>query len=324
MIPEILILALVLIAGFVLLLLKKRYRGLGLGFAMCCATVTIGLWAIFQSRSSTAAIGILFLPFYALFSALMAWGFANLRAQTSRAMRLLGGLCLCLSLGVPVFLAYGGFQSIALNRAHDAKHAADTAEIERNRQEINEALARTPGHEAETIAALINEHASNRNFLLPALDNRFVTAEILDRFAQSDDFGITLTALRNRNCRPETLVRIYRTHTYPDYFFQTLAAHENTPPEILTDLSHRPATIMGLDRSFARNPATPGAILADIAGKTKENFVVQQLLQNPKLDCALLGAVEAALKRSERPDDGFSTGRLQEIRAGICAPRANR
>ena len=224
---------------------------------------------------------------------------------------------------MPIFLAYGGFQSIALNQARDAKHAADTAEIERNRRQINEALARTPGHEADTITALINEHASDRNFLLHALDNRFVTAETLDRFARSDDFGITLTALRNRNCPPETLVRIYRTHTYPDYFFQTLAAHENTPPEILTDLYHRPATIMGLDRSLARNPATPKAILADIAGKTNENFVVQQLLQNPKLDCTLVGAVEAALRRSERPEDSFSIGRLQEIRAGICASSAS-
>jgi hypothetical protein len=286
--------------------------------------VFVGLWAIFQSRSSTAAIGILFLPFYALLSGLVAWGFANLRMQASRAMRLLGGLCLCLSLGVPAFLAYGGFQSIALNQARDAKHAANTAEIERNRKEINETLASTPGQEAETIDALINEHANDRNFLLPALENRFVTAATLDRFARSDDFGITLTALRNRNCPPETLVRIYRTHTYPDYFFQTLAAHENTPPEILTDLYQRPATIMGLDRSFARNPATPRAILADIAGKTNENFVVQQLLQNPKLDCALLGAIEAALKRSERPDDSFSIGRLQEIKARICAPPASR
>lgn len=325
MLPEILAIALALIAGFVFLLLKKRYRGLGLGFAMCCVAVLVGLWAIVQSRSSTAAaIGILFLPFYGLLSGLMAWGFANLRAQANRALRVLGWLCLCISLGAPIFLAYGGFHSIALNQARDAKHAADTAEIERHRRHINEALAHTPGYEAETIATLINEHASDRNFLLPALDNRFVTPETLDRFARSDDFGIALTAVRNRNCPPQTLVRIYRTHAYPDYFFQTLAAHENTPPETLTDLYRRPATIQGLDRSFARNPATPKAILADIAGKTHETFVVQQLLQNPKLDCTLIGAAEAALKRSERPDDRFSIGRLQEIKAGICASATDR
>lgn len=324
MLPEILAIALALIAGLVFLLLKKRYRGLGLGFAMCSVAVLVGLWAIFQSRSSTAAIGILFLPCYGLLSGLMAWSFANLRVQASRAVRVLGWLCLCISLGAPIFLAYGGFHSIALNQARDARHAADTAEIERNRRHINEALVRTPGHEAETIATLINEHASDRNFLLPALDNRFVTAETLDRFARSDDFGITLTAARNRNCPPEALAHIYRTHAYPDYLFQTLAAHENTPAEILTDLYHRPATILGLDRSFARNPTTPKAILADIAGKTNETFVVQQLLQNPKLDCTLIGPIEAALKRSERPADSFSIGRLQEIKAGICASARDR
>lgn len=70
--PEILAIALALIAGLVFLLLKKRYRGLGLGFAMCSVVVLVGLWAIFQSRYSTAAIGILFLPFYGRLSGLMA------------------------------------------------------------------------------------------------------------------------------------------------------------------------------------------------------------------------------------------------------------
>jgi hypothetical protein len=129
--------------------------------------------------------------------------------------------------------------------------------------------------------------------------------------------------LRNPACPPATLARIYRTHTYPDYFFQALASHPNTPPDILVDLYRRPVTIMGLDRSFARNPATPRDILLEIATTTKESFVVQQLLQNPKFDCTLLAPIEAALTRTERPTDSYSLSRLAELRDGPCGIRTH-
>ncbi len=129
--------------------------------------------------------------------------------------------------------------------------------------------------------------------------------------------------MRHPACPPATLVRIYRTHSYPDYFFQAIASHHNTPPDILVDLYRRPATIMGLDRSFASNPATPRDILLEIATTTKENFVVQQLLQNPKFDCTLLGPIDAALNRSERPTDSYSRARLAELQSGLCGQRTH-
>ena len=145
-----------------------------------------------------------------------------------------------------------------------------------------------------------------------------MSAETLDRLARSDDFGIALSTVRNPNCRADTLARIYRTHTYPDYFFQALAAHPNTPPDVLTELYRRPVTINGLDRSFASNPATPITVIREIVATTKESFVVQRLLENPVLDCSWLQPIDDALKRSERPEDSFSVNRLQELRSTKC------
>jgi hypothetical protein len=314
-------LLLFILGGGVFLVLKKRWRGLGLATGMFLSVIGIGLWAIFQSRSSTAAIGILFLPFYALFAAVMAWLFGNLRGAARPLLRLLGWICLLLSLATPAWLVTQGFQSIALNASRDEQHRAAVAAIDRNRLAIRAALGQAPGHEAEILAGLIREHADDRTYLLPILESTFVSADALDHFAAHDDLGIALSAVRNPNCRATTLARIYRTHSYPDYFFQALASHPNTPPDILSELFRRPPTIMGLDRSFAANPATPHEIIQEIIATTKESFVVQRLLHNPTLDCAQLRDIETALKRTERPEDSFSIRRITELHAEKCAAK---
>lgn len=313
-----LILLLLFISGVLYLLLKKRWRGFGWALGVLLLVVLVGIWAIFQSRSSTAAIGILFLPFYGLFAAVMAWLFANLRVAERWGWRAVGWFCLAVSLAVPVVLAYQGFSSIALNESRGAKYQASLLEIAKNKASLVEVLASNPGRESEIIDALIDKHADDRNHLLPILENRFVSAEALDRLARSEDLGVALSAVRNPNCRAETLVHIYRTHTYPDYFFQALAANANTPPEILKELYRKP-TINGLDRSLASNPATPTEVIREIMAKTKESFVVQRLLENPVLDCNWLLPIEEALKRSERPEDIFSINRLQTLRSNKCS-----
>lgn len=315
-----------LIIGTLLLVLlgawlayRKRYRGMALAVSLCVLTILIGLWAIFQSRSSTAAIGILFLPFYGVFAGSMAWLHRQLVRAERQWLRGLGWFCLALALVPPGALVYSGLETMALNRSRDAQHQANQAEIDRYRSELKAALAENPGREAAVIEALISANLNNRNFLLPLLETPFVAPATLDRLAATDDLGIALSAVRNPACPPATLSRVYHQHSYPDYFFQAIAAHANTPPEVLVDLYRRPPTIMGLDRSFAKNSATPRELLLEIANGTKDSFVVQQLLQNPRLDCGLLTPIEAALRRSERPTDSYSEGRLRELRAGPCA-----
>ena len=300
------------------LLYRKRYRGLGLALSMSILTIVVGIWAIFQSRSSTAAIGILFLPFYGLFAGGMAWLYKNLQHAERKIFHFFGWVSLALSIAMPTLLAYNGVESISRNQTRDAIHQANLATIKRNKQFISETLAKNPGRESETIDELIAAHVSDRNFLLPLLESKYVAPATLDRLANADDLGITQTALRNPACRAETLARIYRTHSNPSYFFQTLASHENTPPEILSEIYRRPEMLNGLDGAFAKNPSTPPAVLHEIIGKTKDSYVVQRLLQNPKMDCRQLGLIEEALKRTERPNDNFSMAQIQALKTGLC------
>lgn len=309
---------LVLVGIVAYLLYRKRSRGLGLALSMCILTIVVGVWAIFQSRASTAAIGILFLPFYGLFAGAMAWGYKNLQHCERKVFHFLGWISLALSVATPALLAYDGFENISQNLTRDAQQKANVETINRNKQFINDILAKNPGRESETIEELIAAHVGDRYFLLPLLESKFVAPATLDRLANADDFGITLTALRNPACRTETLVRIYRTHSNPSYFFQALASHENTPPEILSEIYRRPEMLNGLDGTFAINPSTPPDVLREIAGKTKDSYVIQRLLQNPKMDCGQLQIIEEALKRTERPDDNFSLAQIQTLKSGLC------
>jgi hypothetical protein len=46
--------------------------------------------------------------------------------------------------------------------------------------------------------------------------------------------------------------------------------------------------------------------------------VIQSLLQNPRVDCAMLGRIENGIKISTRPRDEYSIGRLAELKRVMC------
>jgi hypothetical protein len=303
----------------VLFAMRKR-RGVVLAVIFFALAIVVGLWAILQSRSSTAGIGVLFLPMVAVVPGFLAWAFRNLQDSRQPVLRMLGWTCLAGACAVLGAMVYEGGKTIALNLARDAQQAARSLRIDENRKTIAAMLLENKGREAAALDQLIQEKSGDDEFLLPALASEFVPAETLDRFARKDDFGVTLTVLRNPHCRAETLARIYRTHSYPTYFHQALAAHPNTPVDILRELFNKPRDISGLDIWFGKNPSMPADLLLELAN-TQDINVIQGLLQNPRVDCTMLGRIESGIKRSTRPDDSYSTNRLAELRRTACAPR---
>ena len=69
---------------------KMHLKYLGLALIFFALTVVAGLWAIKQSRSSTAAIGIILLPFYGAVAGTLGWVFGNLKGSAKWLTRLLG------------------------------------------------------------------------------------------------------------------------------------------------------------------------------------------------------------------------------------------
>ena len=89
----------VFVIGMVKLFVAKRRKGLGLALIFFALTVVAGLWVIKQSRSSNAAIGIIFLPFYGAVAGTLGWAFGNLKGSAKWLMRLLGWVCLLVAVG---------------------------------------------------------------------------------------------------------------------------------------------------------------------------------------------------------------------------------
>ncbi|MFL5464895.1 MAG: hypothetical protein ACJ799_02615 [Gemmatimonadaceae bacterium] len=301
------------------LLVRGNPRGVGLSLVFCVASIATGIWAITQSRSSTAGIGFIGIPMLGALAGFLGLAFGRWRQSSETPRRIGAWLGLAGALFLVSFNIAQGAQTRTKNRGRDEKQAAHSAEIARDRELIDAALKENSGRQRAWLDSSMHARINDRAFLLAALPNDSVSPGILDTLANSDDLGIALEAVRNPNTTAETLTRVYRTRTYPDYFFQALAAHHHTPPEIIRDLYTRERTISGLDMWFAGNPATPKDILRELATKPTDKYVLAQLLENPALDCELLGKVAVTLMKTHgRDGDDPSVMRASELVPTVC------
>jgi hypothetical protein len=309
----------------VMLLLRKEPRGVWLSLSFAAAAAMTDIWAIEQSRSSTAGIAILGLPMLGALGGFLGLAFGRYRTSADTPRRIGAWLGLAGALLLVAFNIAQGKQEKSKNKGRDETQAAFRTEISRDRDSIATALKQNPGRQRAWLDSSIRTRMTDRAFLLAALPNDSVSPGILDTLANSPDLNIALEAVRNPNTRPETLEHVYRTKSYPDYFFQALAAHHHTPPNVLLELYRRPQTITGLDIWFAGNPSTPHEILDQISRTATDRSVIGALLENPSLDCGMLTHVAVTLmKRQNRDADNPSVARLSELTPTVCPTKPPR
>src|SRR5919112_3087206 len=131
----------------VAMLVKRRYMVAAYGVAFALIGFVAMVWSINQSRSSTAAIGYLGVPFGASLMGFLgvAFGLTFSSAETARKL-VAGGACVLAF----VFLGFTvgeGFASRRKNSVRDEVQAAFSAEVARDRDVIDSALRNQPGHE---------------------------------------------------------------------------------------------------------------------------------------------------------------------------------
>ena len=306
-------------ATLVVMLFKRDARGLGISLSFFAATLGAGAWSITQSRSSTAGIGFLFLPIIGAIAGFLGLAFGRWRDSEESARKVIAWLALAGAVALVFVNIAEGLQTIDKNKVRDNQYAQFSAEIARDREVIAAGVQQNAGRQRVWIDSAIRANINDRAFLLAALPNDSVSPDILDALANGKDLSVTLEALRNPNARAQTLARVYHAASYPDYFFQAVAAHRNTPPDVLRDLYNRPATITGLDIWFAGNPSTPKDVLSAIARKTTDRNVIAALLENTALDCTTLSQLSVNLMKDQNRDaDNPSVARLNERLPEVC------
>lgn len=216
-----------------------------------------------------------------------------------------------------------GLKARHTNSTRDAAWATESEQITADRQSIDSALKENPEHAGQYLDSSIRARINDRDFVIAALPHDSISPGILDTLASSPDLGIALEAVRSPATSAETLTRVYRTHANPDYFFQALAVHRHTPPDILRELYQHPGTMSDLDRWLAVNPATPHDVLEQIATTSTDNDVIGQLLANPALDCDLLTQIGVRLtKPPMRDPSNPNVARATELLPDVCLAKA--
>ena len=303
----------------VTLVVRREWRGLALSILFAAATVMSAVWAMDQSRSSTRGLAFLGFPLMATLGGFLGLAFGRFRTSSDVSQRIGAWLGLAAALALVWFNISGGLKEKTKNRGRDATQAAFSAEISRDRDMITAALKANPGRERAWLDSSVRTRMTDRAFLLAALPNDSMSPNLLDTLANSPDLNIALEAVRNPNTRPATLEHVYRTKTYPDYFYQALAAHHNTPPSVLLELYRKPRTITMLDIWFAGNPSTPHEILDQISRTATDRSIIGALLENPSLDCGMLTHIAMTLMKTQNRDaDNPNVARVAELVPTHC------
>ena len=306
------------LATLIWLLIKRDSRGLGLSLLFFAATLFAGAWAITQSRASTAGIGFLLLPLTGAVAGFFGLAFGRWRNADESVRKVIAWLGLAGAVALVVLNIVQGVQTIAKNKTRDNQQGQFSAQIAHNREEIAAAIQANPARQRIWLDSAIRANMNDPAFLIAALPNDSISADVLDSVARTHELNVTLEAIRNPNTRPETLSWVYQNASYPFYFFQTLAAHRNTPPDIMRKL-YTQNTIGGLDIWFAGNPSTPKEILGDIAARTTDRNVVRALLDNTAIDCPAMTALATNLmKKQNRSADNVDVQRFSEVYPTVC------
>ncbi len=264
---------------------------------------TLGAFAILESRSSTSGIGFMFLPLIAVVPGVLGFGLGVAQYYLSISRKnerpttwpLLGMAVTLVGLvGVLTVQLYGWYDTRQLNQSRDQEVERQREAIQANKHSLVEKLAAAPGREAQIIEQLA-AGTDERTWLIPLASNPHASALTLDRLSQSTDFGVALSALRHVNVPAEAIVRLYRTHSYPDYFFSTMAGNANTPAWLLAELYHKRAQNYGIAPGLAGNPNTPADLLdALLAGADRRTL--KRMVENPALSCVQLHEVSVRLQ----------------------------
>ncbi len=321
----------VLFLGACLIFLLRRrwnWRRAGLyGLSAFVSFLLLGAYSILQSRSSTAGIGFLFLPIMALVPGGLGFllgkihtDYLERRREDSPAwMHRIAMIVLSVLIAAPfIWQAKALNDTVAKNKARDIEHARQSEIIKKNYKELAALLAQNPGREAEVLRQKMRA-AKDRTELLPIADNRFATPEMLEELSRSNVLGVVLTVVRNRNTSVNTLERVYKTHTYPFYFYVALSANPKTPDYILRELYENRHKNGGIALRMAKNPKLPKDLMDRLTDEPNK-YVLRNILDRPDTTCTQVARVIETIGRLEDRNSGWLMDKAEKKARSCIQP----
>jgi hypothetical protein len=220
-----------------------------------CFFFMAGSLSISQSKSSTAAIGYIFLPFYAavisLFSFLAGWC-AGYFLVWCRSPAKTGRLSAFAAAIVPVILLVaGGWGFITLSHQRDRLTTMRLAAKDPN----------TPTEALQKLAVSSNEYV-----LGDLAGNPKVPEATLRRLVKQGGYLIELGLAHNSSAPADILTRLATSQD--EYTRGYVAGNPNAPAEALDALSRDLAKNVRI--SLAQNPSTPRSTLETLLGDGDE------------------------------------------------------
>ena len=249
-------------------------------------------YSILEVRSSTAAIGFIFLPMIAMLP--MAGGFVlgylhtrylykKQNGHASFGLKLSLMILSALLLLPFIWQAHELSETIAKNTSRDNEALRQREAIKDNNDRLELALSRNPGKEVAILKQRINE-TQDRTQLIPIAKNSYASPEILEQLSYSSDLGVVLSVVRNDRVTQETLLRIYHEHNYPAYFYVDLSKNKKTPADILRQLYEQRSLNSGITRNLARNPQLPQDLLNHLIIEP-DKHVLKNILERADITC---------------------------------------
>lgn len=284
-----------------------------------------GIYSMLQERSSTAGLGILILPIIALLPGGIGFTMGKIhsaylyRKKTRDSILVLrSGLlvCMCLITFPFIWQGYELIDTIQDNKSHDLEADRQRKAVESNTSQLKALLADNPGKEVDILRGKLL-HAKDRTELIPIAESEFATPDILAELSRSQDFGVVLTVVRNRNVVADTLEWIYLQHTYPSYFYTALSSNPNTPKQILSGLYLKRHTNTGIVRGLSGNPNLPKDILIKLT-KEPDRFALGKIINRSDLNCELANRVMHTIKAQENSDIGLLIDKAKKLQKRFC------
>ena len=253
--------------------------------------IVLGSINIFSIRSSTAALGFIFLPVIALVPAVLSGLiplFFHYKKKTADSFKNTA----VISLLILLLISFYGWQGLSTHQIRDKNKQTDIESsrqrdaIKNNKLELASLLAEHPGNEEKIIADKV-KNTDDRTWLIPLAGSQYTNTETLNTLAHSKDFGVVTTALRHNNIAPETIVWVFKNHTYPSYFFTTMSRNKNTPVWLLEYLYEQKHTNYGIAAALAINPSSPTTLINKLVIKP-DRRTLESLIKNPFVTCPQL------------------------------------